>query len=68
MRILVNHDLINPLDLYVANAPVRNFPTTLPYCCPTAVLEWETERTIILSPIFILTSIIFHLHPQEMSI
>jgi hypothetical protein len=37
-NVSVNHGLINPLDLYIVNAPIRDFPATLLYCYPVAIL------------------------------
>ena len=55
-----NLDLINPLGLYIVYAPFWNLPATFPYCCPTTVLEWETGHDLVLPPVVIPESIIFH--------
>jgi hypothetical protein len=70
-NISVNHGLINPLDLYIINAPVRDLPATIPYCCPVAVLEWKAGRVFILSPVVIPESFIYyysHLHDLRVAI
>ena len=56
----VNHGLINPLGLYIVYAPFWNLPATFPYCCPTTVLEWEAGHDLVLPPVAIPESIIFH--------
>lgn len=59
-RSLANHDLINPLGLYVVYAPIWNLPATFPYCCPTTVLEWKAGHDIVLPPVVLPGSVIFH--------
>ena len=48
---LVDHDLINPLGLYVVYAPIWNLPATPLYCCPVTVLEWNSGDVFILPPV-----------------
>ena len=55
-----NHGLINPLGLYIVYAPFWNLPATFPYCCPSTVLEWKAEHDLVLPPVVISESIIFH--------
>jgi hypothetical protein len=55
-----NHGLINPFGLYIVYAPIRDSPATFPYCCPTTVLEWEAGHDLVLPPVVISESIIFH--------
>ena len=59
-RSLANHDVINPLGLYVVYTPLRDSPATFPYCCTTTVLEWESGHDLVLPPVVIPESIIIH--------
>ena len=58
--ISANHDLINPLGLYVAHAPIRDLPATFFYCCSVTVLEWNPRHFIILPPVAKLGSLVSH--------
>jgi hypothetical protein len=59
---LANHNLLDPLGFYVVYAPIRDLPATFLYYHPVTLLGWKAERDIILSPVVILESIIFHIH------
>ena len=63
-----NHNLINPLGLYVVYSPIWNLPATFFYCGPVTVLEWNTRHDIVLPPVAKLESLISHRScPQDMS-
>ena len=55
-----NHGLINPLGLYIVYTPIWDLPATCPYCCPATVLEWKAGHDLVLPPVVIPESIIFH--------
>jgi hypothetical protein len=53
----------NPLSMHAVYASVWNISSTFLYCRPVTILEWNAEYFIILSPVVIPESIIFHLIP-----
>ena len=59
-RSLANHDLINPLGLYVVYAPIWNLPATLLYRCPVTVLEWNSGYVFVQPPVAKLEPLISH--------
>ena len=56
----VNHNLINPLGLYVVYASIWDLPATFLYCCPVTVLEWNSGHVIILPPVAKVGSLVSH--------
>jgi hypothetical protein len=62
-----NHSLINPLDLYIVYTPFWDLSATFPYCCPATVLEWETGHALVLPPVGIPESFIFHVPAPRLS-
>ena len=60
--ISANYTLINPLNLYVAYAPIRDLPATFLYCFPVTILEWNSGHAFVLPPVFRPDSIFFNFH------
>ena len=61
-----NHDLFNPFAVNAIDAPIREHPATFLYCCPVAILEWNIGQDIVLPPVAILESLVFHRsHPPQ---
>jgi len=58
--ISANNALVNPLDLYVAYAPIRDLPATFLYCCPVTVLEWNSGHVYVLPPVAKMESLVSH--------
>jgi hypothetical protein len=55
-----NHSLTNPFCVYVVYAPIRDLPAASQYQLAVAVLEWSTGFVIVLPPVAILESLVFH--------
>jgi hypothetical protein len=55
-----NYELVIPVRLYVASAPILNLPAAFLYCCPVTVLEWNAGHGCVLPPVTKLESLVFH--------
>jgi hypothetical protein len=55
-----NHNLINPLSVYVVYALIWNFPAAFRNCCPVTVLEWNFGHVFSKPPVAKQKSLMFH--------